>query len=200
VRACTSRGVLRVRWKQRAPGGAPASAALARVTDSGRFAQVDASSKAPSVLFDYPELLKCPVDGLAWAISERPQEAIPCLGIAVYEALFVDRTGRADPATLLHMPDRRVGVRFANYEPVTPMKYLKSQCIGKFVSVKGTVIRVSTIKPILVEMKFLCNKCGFETLQRMTEGKFEAPVQCESVSCVVPFPGIPSSLFPLCFR
>jgi len=72
-------------------------------------------------------------------------------------------------------------VRFANYEPVTPMKYLKSQCIGKFVSVKGTVIRVSTIKPVLVEMKFLCTKCGFETLQRMTEGRFEAPAYCGQV-------------------
>lgn len=162
-------------------------------------AQVDANIKAPSVRFDFPELLKCPVDGLAWAISERPQEAIPCLGIAVYEALFVDRTGRADTGTLLPMPDRRVGVRFANYEPVTPMKYLKSQCIGKFVSVKGTVIRVSTIKPVLVEMKFLCNKCGFETLQRMTEGKFEAPAQCESVSRIVPFPEFPLLFFLFLF-
>lgn len=56
-------------------------------------AQVDVGSKSPSVLFDYPQLLKCPVEGLAWAISERPQEAIPCLGIAVHEALFVDRWG-----------------------------------------------------------------------------------------------------------
>ena len=102
--------------------------------------------------------------------------------MAVFEALYVDKSGQEDPAKLLPMPDRRVGVRFANYEPVTPMKYLKSQCIGKFVSVKGTVIRVSTIKPVLVEMKFLCTKCGFETLQRMTDGKFDAPAQCESVS------------------
>ena len=116
------------------------------------------------------------------------------------------------------MPERKVEVRFANYEPVTPMKYLKSQCIGpaastrplelnlkikaeraavcpvfcplhdtcvfaagKFVSVKGTVIRVSTIKPVLIEMKFLCTKCGFETLQRMTEGKFESPTCCSQV-------------------
>jgi DNA replicative helicase MCM subunit Mcm2 (Cdc46/Mcm family) len=61
------------------------------------------------------------------------------------------------------------------------MKYLKSQCIGKFLSVKGTVIRVSTIKPILIEMKFLCTKCGFETTQHMIEGKFEAPVCCSQV-------------------
>jgi hypothetical protein len=63
-----------------------------------RRAQVDVGSKAPSVLFDYPQLLKCPVEGLAWAISERPQEAIPCLGIAVHEALFVDRWGARLPA------------------------------------------------------------------------------------------------------
>lgn len=68
------------------------------------------------------------------------------------------------------------------------MKYLKSQCIGKFVSVKGTVIRVSTIKPVLIEMKFLCAKCGFETLQRMIEGKFEAPVYCSQVCASQPLP------------
>lgn len=72
-------------------------------------------------------------------------------------------------------------MRLANYAPVTQMKYLKSQCIGKFLSVKGTVIRVSTIKPILIEMKFLCTKCGFETTQHMIEGKFEAPVCCSQV-------------------
>ena len=49
-----------------------------------------------SVVFDYQELLQCPVDGLAWAISERPQEAIPCLGIAVFEALFVNKA-RCEP-------------------------------------------------------------------------------------------------------
>ena len=64
-------------------------------------AQVDVCSKSPSVLFDYPQLLKCPVEGLAWAISERPQEAIPCLCIAVHEALFVDRWG---PAWLPGLP------------------------------------------------------------------------------------------------
>ena len=87
------------------------------------------------------------------------------------------------------MPDSKVGVRFENYEPVTPTKFLKSQCIGKFVSVKGTVIRVSTIKPVLIEMKFLCTKCGFETLQRMAEGKFEAPVYCGQV-CALLLPAL----------
>ena len=142
--------------------------------------------RAPSVVFNYQELMTCPVEGLAWAISERPQEAIPCLGIAVFEALFVNRAaGDFDQAALVPTPEQKVGIRFSNYEPVTPMKYLKSQCIGKFVSVKGTVIRVSTIKPVLVEMKFMCSKCGVETPQRMAEGKFEAPAccpQCKSKS------------------
>lgn len=114
----------------------------------------------------------------------RLAAAWPCrclrLRRLVLTCVLLRRTGREDPDKL-PTPQAKFGVRFANYEPVTPMKYLKSQCIGKFVSVKGTVIRVSTIKPVLVEMKFLCIKCGFETLQRMIEGRFEAPAYCGQV-------------------
>jgi hypothetical protein len=65
--------------------------------------QVVINSKSPSVVFNYPDLLKCPVDGLAWAVSERPQEAIPCLGIAVFEALFVDRYASCSLLTTHHL-------------------------------------------------------------------------------------------------
>ncbi|EKX49806.1 hypothetical protein GUITHDRAFT_67476 [Guillardia theta CCMP2712] len=65
-----------------------------------------------------------------------------------------------------------------NYEPVTPMKFLKSNCIGKFVCVRGTVIRVSTIKPILLSMNFLCAKCRGEKTVTMNDGKFDCPGSC----------------------
>ena len=33
-------------------------------------------------------------------------------------------------------------------------------CLGKFVSVKGTVVRVSNIKPICTKLAFECVTCG----------------------------------------
>ena len=96
----------------------------------------------------------------------------------MFEALFVSERGVEDSQDLYPAPSRKIAVRFVNYEPVTPMKFLKSNCIGKFVSVRGTVIRVSTIKPILLSMNFLCAKCGGEKNVTMSDGKFDCPGSC----------------------
>ena len=45
---------------------------------------------------------------------------------------------RMSPCLLCEQPEQKLNARIMNWEPMTPMKYLKSNCIGKFVSVRGT--------------------------------------------------------------
>jgi DNA replicative helicase MCM subunit Mcm2 (Cdc46/Mcm family) len=40
------------------------------------------------------------------------------------------------------------------------------------------VIRVSTIKPVLVAMTFVCAKCGYECKRHLPDGKYEPPSSC----------------------
>jgi hypothetical protein len=77
----------------------------------------------------------------------------------------------------------RVTVRIKNFSPITPLRALKSNFAGrramprllsspllspsltfsfadKFVTLRGNVVRVSSIKPLVKEMVFKCAKCG----------------------------------------
>ena len=66
-------------------------------------------------------------------------------------------------------------VRLYGFEPQTPMRKLKSNTVGKFVSVRGTVIRTGFIRPIVTELSYVCRTCGWVTESvRLADGKFRA--------------------------
>ncbi len=46
---------------------------------------------------------------------------------------------------------------------------------GRLVSVRGTVVRVSGIRPLVVQMDFACSKCGTATACSFPDGKFTPP-------------------------
>ncbi len=53
-----------------------------------------------------------------------------------------------------------IKVRIFNYRPVTKIKLLKSNIYNQFVSVVGTVTRVSVSKPYVTRLAFECGKCS----------------------------------------
>lgn len=64
-------------------------------------------------------------------------------------------------------------VRIYGFEPQTPMRKLKSNTVGKFVSVRGTVIRTGFIRPMVTELSYVCRTCGWTTESvRLADGKF----------------------------
>lgn len=78
-----------------------------------------------------------------------------------------------------------IRVRLQQYEPVAPLKNLKvcahplaasqnpdallafdthihsaqANYIGKYIAVRGTIVRVSNVKPLVTKMAFACPKC-----------------------------------------
>ena len=62
---------------------------------------------------------------------------------------------------------------------------------GRLVSVRGTVVRVSGIRPLVVQMDFACSKCGTATSCSFPDGKFTPPqARCRaSVVLLQPVPG-----------
>jgi DNA helicase MCM8 len=73
--------------------------------------------------------------------------------------------------------------RMLAVSPLLPMKELKSNCVGKFVSMRGNVVRVSGIRPLVLRMSFVCAKCNTEIKTWFTDGKYETPTSCPDGTC-----------------
>lgn len=55
--------------------------------------------------------------------------------------------------------------------------------IDKLVSLRGTVVKASTVKPLVVEMSFDCAKCKSSIKRIFPDGKFSPPAICTLHGC-----------------
>lgn len=58
-----------------------------------------------------------------------------------------------------------------------------SDIAGRLVSVRGTVVKASTIRPLVVQMNFECGKCRTQTTRIFPDGKFSPPTGCAMYGC-----------------
>ncbi|KAJ2001090.1 DNA replication licensing factor mcm8 [Coemansia thaxteri] len=133
-----------------------------------------------SCLFDYPTLVEAqPLADFAQRIRDEPEHILCCLGLAVCLVLGSEYHG----ATEHILEDHKLHVHLMHHGPVTHMKALKSGLVGKLVSVRGTAVRTSPIRPLLVQAQFACVKCGRQQAVRIVEGKYEVPTKCVAQGC-----------------
>ncbi|XP_033631713.1 DNA helicase MCM8-like [Asterias rubens] len=163
----------------------------------------DEIERKGSITVDYKELMSDgrvteSIPDLRTDIKEMPEKILNCLGLAIHQTLThnlerqavalqqqaSDETGQQDiqvPSILVSVPVIRA--RLLNYDPVTPLKNLKANYYGKFVSVRGTVVRVSNIKPYCTKMAFQCNTCGDIQIVNLPEGRYILPTKCLAPQC-----------------
>lgn len=67
--------------------------------------------------------------------------------------------------------------RVYNYEPLTHLKSVRANCYGKYISVRGTVVRVGNIKPLCTKMAFRCAACGEIQSFPLPDGKYNLPTK-----------------------
>ena len=65
----------------------------------------------------------------------------------------------------------------------TPFVELKAGILQRYVSVRGTVIRVSAAKPVVRKLPFVCGRCGSETTVILEDGKYQLPSVCSDPTC-----------------
>uniref|UniRef100_A0A672MFQ0 DNA helicase MCM8 n=1 Tax=Sinocyclocheilus grahami TaxID=75366 RepID=A0A672MFQ0_SINGR len=75
-----------------------------------------------------------------------------------------------------------ISARVYNYEPLTPLKSLRANLYGKFVAIRGTVVRVSNIKPLCSKLAFVCNSCGDTQSISLPDGKYTIPTKVQHSS------------------
>lgn len=137
---------------------------------------------------------------VAYELQHRPGLVLASAGLAAYRAVCSAAAAEADdardPATASECttdatgdarvppaPPAMVRVRVRGLEPVTPLSQLKSNYVGRLVSVRGTVLRVGYIKPLVTRMAFECNRCGATLLQPLPDGRFQTPSRCTGDRC-----------------
>ncbi|XP_052226288.1 DNA helicase MCM8-like isoform X2 [Dreissena polymorpha] len=124
-------------------------------------------------------------------MREKPQKILPCLGLAMHQHVSHKRLQEArvaalDNGTEITPEDYFVPLinpRIVNFSNPVPLKNLKANYYGKFVSVKGTVVRVSNIKPLCTVMAFECNSCGETMVINLPDGKYTLPTSCGGGRC-----------------
>lgn len=151
-----------------------------------------------TVTVDYTKLYDAPefaVDNggmtVVQELREAPGRVLRCMALAVHQIMFDVVTTELSQSGMTLTPQIGVSneripfitVRLQNYDPVTPLKHLKANYIGKYISVKGTVVRVSNVKPLVKNMAFTCTKCNTLIVIPLPDGKFTAPTQCTSKGC-----------------
>lgn len=53
----------------------------------------------------------------------------------------------------------------------------------KLVSVRGSVVKASTVRPLVIQMCFECSKCKSNIPCVFPEGKFSPPLSCTLYGC-----------------
>lgn len=67
--------------------------------------------------------------------------------------------------------------RLFNYEPLTPLRMLRASAFGRLVCVRGTVVRVSGIRPLCTRMAFKCLGCSHTQSLSLQQGKYATPTK-----------------------
>lgn len=70
--------------------------------------------------------------------------------------------------------------RFVKLDPVTPIQDIKTKDYGRLVSIRGTVIRASNIRPLCMWLAFECNECHGTQVVYQPCGRFVNPVRCKT--------------------
>ncbi|KAK7103109.1 DNA helicase MCM8-like [Littorina saxatilis] len=151
------------------------------------------------VLVDYKELASDPVvqegcPGLDTELRDKPGTVLACLGLAIHQLVTHHR--RKEAAALARELGETSGesgeenyvaplirARLLNVATPLPLKHLKANYYGKFVSVKGTVVRVSNIKPMCTTLAFECITCQAQQSVALPDGKYITPTKCPGENC-----------------
>ncbi|KAI9146044.1 MCM2/3/5 family-domain-containing protein [Paraphysoderma sedebokerense] len=122
-------------------------------------------------------------------LRECPDEILNCLGLAlsrVGRELFLNDDMMKDIDPELHtlmFKQRKWTVRLSHYDKVTGLRDLKAVLIGKFVCIRGSVVRISGLKPLSTDISFLCNTCYTSFTLSFVDGKYKAPSKCMNKGC-----------------
>nr|XP_060642079.1 DNA helicase MCM8 isoform X2 [Anolis sagrei ordinatus] len=161
------------------------------------FILQDEIERKGSILVDYKELIHDKevlesIPDIAAELRDMPQKILDCMGLAIHQVLSKDLEKHAaelqkeeglpiDEEPIINVP--YINARVYNYDPLTQLKNIRANCYGKYIALRGTVVRVSNIKPICTKMAFICSTCGNTQSFPLPDGKYTLPTKCPLPEC-----------------
>jgi DNA helicase MCM8 len=157
------------------------------LTDAGRTYLSSVPERSFALPLDYESIRRptapSALQGIAAVIPAAPEEALPCIGLAASRAAEQICEQIADGEPLPVTQDHRLWPRIYNFGPLVPLRSLKGNSVGRFVAVRGTVVRVSNIRQQVTAMQFECAKCGECFSRTFLDYKFYPPTSCPTEKC-----------------
>ncbi|KFV61734.1 DNA helicase MCM8, partial [Dryobates pubescens] len=157
----------------------------------------DEIERKGSILVDYKEIaedkeLTKAIPNISTELRDMPQKILDCMGLAIHQVLTKDLERHAaelqvqeglplDGEPIINVP--LIHARVYNYEPLTQLRNLRANCYGKYLALRGTVVRVSNIKPLCTKLAFVCGTCGDVQSVPLPDGKYTLPTKCLVPEC-----------------
>lgn len=117
---------------------------------------------------------------------ENVEDIISCLGIALCmlrHEMRLEQEADSSGSKQIRLDRTKINVRLHSVTPVLSIAALKADVVNQFISITGTVVRVSAIKPLVTRCDFVCAKCSEATSSAFEDGKFTPPSKCEHSPC-----------------
>ena len=76
-----------------------------------------------------------------------------------------------------------IHARLINFSPMIRLKEVKAQAYGKFVSIRGVVVRVSNSQCLVIRLAFECSTCRQTFGVTCENGKQTEPERCAIPDC-----------------
>uniref|UniRef100_A0A3Q2W356 DNA helicase MCM8 n=1 Tax=Haplochromis burtoni TaxID=8153 RepID=A0A3Q2W356_HAPBU len=155
----------------------------------------DEIERQGSVLVDYADLIadktvRQALPDIVTQLKQQPEVMLNCLGLAIHQVLTLDLEKQAAElqeeefpvaTPVINIP--HISARLYNYEPLTPLRMLRASVFGRLVCVKGTVVRVSSIRPLCTRLAFRCRTCSTTLSLALQHGKYTTPTKCGKPDC-----------------
>eukprot|EP00946_MAST-07B_sp_MAST-7B-sp1_P005304 g5304.t1 len=111
---------------------------------------------------------------ILWDIETQLVRASEAVISCFSMALEVVRANRCSlpPGTL------RITARFFNLSSVCAIKQVKADAVGRFVALRGNVVRSSDVRPKPLVMHYRCLACNGTFPQILTDGRYIVPSSC----------------------
>ncbi|KAA6384926.1 MAG: putative DNA helicase MCM8 [Streblomastix strix] len=110
-------------------------------------------------------------------MEQEHDTIVRIIGLAAHQVIF-----RFGGFIGLPYSDRTVVVRISNFR-ILSLRDIKSNYINRFVSIKGTVVRVGPVRPLVIEATFVCLRCEARITMAFPEGRYRSPSKCLTDGC-----------------
>jgi DNA helicase MCM8 len=134
--------------------------------------------------------IKDAVPDIVDEIKNIPELSLSCMGLAFHTVLEKSLSPSQDVSTTTDEVTKsntslknKYNIRLYGIDVITPMRHIKAPLFGKCVCLKGTIVRVSSIKPLVIKMAFRCLHCSEIQAIEFTDGKYSLPTKCPADGC-----------------